>query len=184
MLKKTSLVIDHLIDHDLDILALTETWHYADDTKTIGDMSIAGYNFHHVPRGSRGGGVAILIRSSLPAKVNSIFEARSFESIHVTIQAKSICLQVVTIYRVPPSTKNKIKSWEFLPEFTEYLEQLAPLKGKLLIAGDINIKWNLLHDPERKSFADILDTNNLIQHVSALIPTHDKGNTIDMIISR
>ena len=131
-----------------------------------------------------GGGVAILIRSALPVKVNNIFEARSFESIHVTIQAKSICLQVVTIYRVPPSTKNKIKSSEFLPEFTGYLEQLAPLKGKLLIAGDINIKWNLLHDPERKSFADILDTNNLIQHVSALIPTHDKGNTIDMIISR
>ena len=55
---KTDIVIDHLIDFDIDIMCLTETW--LTDTerhrKTIGDLTPPGFDLVHVRRSFRSGG--------------------------------------------------------------------------------------------------------------------------------
>ena len=73
--------MQHIISNDLEVLAVTETWlssdHGEDDLLNI---CPAGYNAVHTPRvGKRGGGVALIFRSSLRVEMASTgFSASSF----------------------------------------------------------------------------------------------------------
>ena len=58
---KIDVICDHVIDHKLDILCLTETWFSASrDATVISELTLPGYKCMHVDRRGRGGGVAIL----------------------------------------------------------------------------------------------------------------------------
>ena len=61
------LVKDHLLDYDLDMLALTETWFKPGELDPLAASAIPpGYKLHHVPRKNRrGGGVALFFKSLL-----------------------------------------------------------------------------------------------------------------------
>ena len=65
---KTMAVKDFVVDQDIDILALTETWlrpGNIDDVE-IRTLCPTGYRFLHVPRGhSRGGGAGLLFKDTL-----------------------------------------------------------------------------------------------------------------------
>ena len=68
---KASLIKDHIIDHDIDILALTETWFKSENDQNSANLSPKGYNLVHALRkGRRGGGVALLCKSGLTASVS------------------------------------------------------------------------------------------------------------------
>ena len=60
-------VNDPIVERDLDVLCLTETWSMkARDDVSIGKMSPPGFSFLHRPRLSgRGGGVAVIFRQHL-----------------------------------------------------------------------------------------------------------------------
>ena len=47
---KTDTIKDFVVDNDIDILAITETWLRPSnlDSLTIGDLTSTGYQFHHV----------------------------------------------------------------------------------------------------------------------------------------
>ena len=49
---KIASIVDHIIDADLQCLALTETWLQTSDIDqcVIGEVTPEGYSFHHVPR--------------------------------------------------------------------------------------------------------------------------------------
>ena len=53
---KADLITDHIISHDLDLLALTETWLKPAETtgdrdaRIIGDLTSPGLSFQRVPR--------------------------------------------------------------------------------------------------------------------------------------
>ena len=68
---KTLAVKYFVVDQDIDILALTETWlrpGNIDDVE-IRALCPIGYRFLHVPRGhSRGGGVGLLFKDTLQKK--------------------------------------------------------------------------------------------------------------------
>ncbi len=56
---KTHILCDYIVDNDLDIFAITESW-LSDSNKhkkTIGELSLPGYDLFHVPRPNRRGGV-------------------------------------------------------------------------------------------------------------------------------
>ena len=64
---KTASIIDHIIDEDLQCLALTETWLRTSDIdqRVIGEVTPEGYSLHHVPRlNKKGCGIGLLIRDS------------------------------------------------------------------------------------------------------------------------
>ena len=61
---------DYIVEHDLDFLALTETWLRSGDIDNyhIEEFCPTGYVFHHIPRSiSRVGGVGLL-KKTLPCK--------------------------------------------------------------------------------------------------------------------
>ena len=183
---KTTAVMDHILEHKVDIAVLTETWLQAGnrDLAVIGELELPGYKLHHRPRQHRGGGVGVLINTVFKVKPQVCPFYSSFECMRLSIQIKSICIHLLVIYRVPPSKKNKILSTDFIEQFAELLDTLVTLKGKFIIAGDFNIHWDKSNDEskERKELDILLKTYGLHQHVSK--PTHTKGHTIDLIITR
>ena len=115
---KLDYVFDHIFDNDLDIVALTETWLSNEDnnnTHVITECSNHGYTLHHVPRnsGSTGGGVGVFIndRVKLVTRLETVNSVVSFESMEMVITIVSISIRLVAIYRMPPSKKEQIKTW-------------------------------------------------------------------------
>ena len=61
------MIIEFLIDFNIDILIITETWISYKDCPLLSSLNIDPYSFSHLPRslGTRGGGLGILYKSSL-----------------------------------------------------------------------------------------------------------------------
>lgn len=64
----------HIVEHDCDIIAVTETWLPCEDllaNQIIGDVCPKGYKMSHIPRGTghRGGGIGILYKTCLDIPV-------------------------------------------------------------------------------------------------------------------
>jgi len=81
---KTAIINDHIIEHDFDIIAITETWLSNTDKhkKAIGELTLPGYEFFHVPRQIRsGGGVGIIHKESVTRGNCTQYNASSFESL-------------------------------------------------------------------------------------------------------
>ena len=74
-------------DMDLDALVITETWLTGNvsDQKLVGDVTPAGYSFHHAARiHQKDGGVGILLRDSLKCETHLRFQAKAFENYKLT----------------------------------------------------------------------------------------------------
>ena len=64
--KKTLPVKDLVVEQDVDIFAITESWLSSEsDEFIIRDLCLTGYEFHNVPSSSRGGGLGILHKSTI-----------------------------------------------------------------------------------------------------------------------
>ena len=64
---KIESIIDHVVENDIGLCTVTETWLNDVDSVSIAQLSVAGYSFKNFPRQShnRGGGTGILFRDSL-----------------------------------------------------------------------------------------------------------------------
>jgi exonuclease III len=183
---KTSEIVDYVIDHDVDVVALTETWLKADDqdnAKSIGDVTPDGYTFKHVARsGRKGGGVGLLFRKTLSVKVTPV-KVKSFECMDACITTGGVTLRIIVVYRLHPKfRKNGINSNLFFEEFADLLSKQILLPGQLIFLGDFNIHWNKPTDTATMKLNDIIDSYGLRQHVHQ--PTQTCGNTLDLVITR
>jgi exonuclease III len=183
---KSATIIDFVISNQLDILAITETWLTGDDRDNhlLSDLrnALPDHCFHHVPRGKRGGGVGILLRRGFDVVVNDTVSYQSFEITDVTISNGPSSIRLFTIYRPPPSKKNKLTANLFFDEFSSLVEMITPLTTPFVIAGDFNFHMDVLDDREAMAMRDLLDSCFLKQHVEQ--PTHRKGHMLDLIITR
>ena len=182
---KTASLSTPIVEQRLDIVFLTETWLKCQNDPAISDLltSVTGFVFHHRPRTQRrSGGVADLIRSNIKVESTKAHSFKSFECLEVVLRSKSELLRTFVIYRPPESSKNKSNKTDFLCEFSSLLEYTFTLPGFLLIIGDFNFDITNLQSHDSVKLIDLLDSRNLKQHVSH--PTHDKGHTLDLVISR
>ena len=184
---KADLLVDHFIQHNFDIICLTETWLSVSDKhrKVIGDLTLAGFTFYHVPRPNRlGGGIAILYRESIKRGATSSFTASSFESLCCDFQfpGTSTPIKILVLYRPPYSRKNKISTAAFIDEFADCTATLLTSQCKLLIVGDFNIHWDNSSNSETQKFRDILNSFGLTQMVQD--GTHTNGHILDYVITR
>ena len=105
----------------------------------------------------------------------------SFEHLACKMSVNSLVVDLVFVYRPPPSRKNKLTPNLFYDEFVDFLSNVTMSNNPVLIAGDINIAWNSDYDKVRRT-KDALKRLSLHQMVSE--PTHIKGNIIDWIICK
>ena len=91
-------------------------------------------------------------------------------------------MRLFAVYRPPPSTENELTSRLFLQEFSTYLEAVPTVSQYLVMVGDFNVHVDDMEKRETQLLTEMLDTIGLQQHVQG--PTHVKGHTLDLLISR
>ena len=171
---------DNNVDHDLDFLALTETWLHSGESDNIfvDELCTKGHIFHHTPReNSKGGRVGILVKKSLRVKKVSSANFSSFENVVALAEYPIGSIRFVVICR-PPSLQIKA----FLEDFASLLEQLGPISANLLIVSDFNFHLDDSNNADATKLHNLLESFNLKQHVAT--PTHSRGHTLDLIITR
>jgi hypothetical protein len=148
------------------------------DNPIIANLLPKGYSILHIPRKSRGGGVAIVHRDNLAIKkINCDKKYDSFESLECTLQS-SVMARLCVIYRPPGSASSRT----FFREFTDYMSNAVTSLGQLLVVGDFNFHINNTSDNDAAGFLDVCNSLNLKQHVAG--PTHRSGNTLDLVLTR
>ena len=160
-----------MIEHDIDILALTE-------------LSFSGYKLINVPRpggGEHGGGVAIIHKDSLLAQTVATTGAgyTTFEHCDVQFTNNSGLMNIIVVYRPPPTKRNGHMVGAFLDEFRSLLEDRMSSPGHLVILGDLNFHVDNAADSNAKKFLYLL---NFSQHITSI--THKAGHTLDLVITR
>ena len=133
---KVDLIGEAVIEHDIDILALTETWltNTPKDEYYTKELSFSGYKLLNVPRpggGGHGGGVAIIHKDGLSAQIVATTGAgyTTFEHCDVQFTNNSGLLNIIVVYRPPPSKRNGHTVGAFLDEFRSLLEdRMSSLK--------------------------------------------------------
>jgi hypothetical protein len=182
---KCTTVSEYVLDKDLDVFCLTETWLSNYDAIDVSDLCPQGYSFINYPRDNgKGGGIGIIHRSGLVIKQTKLHLKdyyRTFEFGTVTIVGTVSCLLVV-VYRPPPSERNGLKECEFLLEFEDFLGVLATVTDSLLIVGDFNVHVDDMSKPGVCRFIEQVKAADLIQHVKGA--THKGGHTLDLVMSR
>ena len=173
-----------IIENNLDILMVTETWippKRANDSQLL--RLPPGYEIVNLPRSQRkGGGIAIIFRNCFQVQSQEIIPAVCFEALEVVLTVKSYCLRLLALYRPPPNQDNGFTSGQFITEFSDYLESRIASSGKLVIGGDFNYHWNNPQNSETRQMMELLKSFNMLQHISG--PTQIAGNTLDWILTR
>ena len=175
---KHEVIHDYIIENELSICALTETWLNKDDTIFETHISPPGFSTLSVPRiGRRGGGLAVICDKILNPKLKTIDDFETFEAMAVSFTYSRQTLVLILIYRPPCTPTSK-----FLTDFNMLLETVALSKDKLVICGDFNLHVDYENDAAARKFLHTLALFGLSQTVSDA--THVSGHTLDLIITR
>ena len=143
---------------------------------------LPGFTLTSVPRASRGGGLAVLYRNEFSSKVNSGPSYKSFENLDITLSHGNLSCRIISIYRLPTSSKNGSSFNQFLSDFSDLMERIITYQAKIILAGDFNIHFDLPSNSQTSQFMDILETFDLQQHING--PTHCSGHTLDLLITK
>ena len=178
---KAQRTCDYILEHDIDIFVITETWLKEDDQVIIGECTPPGYTFlsSHRKTGS-GGGISVISKCELKLSLKPAFTFTTFEIVHVVSRSSS--LHLFAIYRPPPSSANGFTLPDFMGEFDSLLTDLAVLPGSLLMLGDFNFHVDIPTRTDVQAFLGAASSAGLHQHVTG--PTHIHGHTLDLDFSR
>ncbi len=180
---KTYLTCDYIIENDVDVMIITESWLKSDELVIIGECTPPGYTFLSKPRVSNnyGGGIAVIFKEPLKLSFNepNIRSVSTFE--YACVSDPTNQTRIFTIYRPPPSAENGLKTSEFLIEFNAFLEDVSSLCGKHLFVGDFNLHMDIPSKSDVTQFVTLLDEFGLQQHVVGA--THKDGHCLDLVIS-
>ena len=183
---KSLQIKDSVVDRDIDILAVTETWLKADECcdYITWDVTSTGYTFVHSPRlNGIVGGVGMLYRTNLKVQQLMSDSYKSFEFKELLLHSDNCITRIIIVFRPPISVKNGLTHAAFFDEFSMLLEHLASSPGNLLLNGDFNLHVNDLSDSTASQFLDLLNCFNL-NIFNLCTPTHKNNNVLDLIITR
>ena len=116
--------MEHVTDFDADVLFLSETWLKSKKNNITAMFDEYGYKLHHNIRKERkkeaGGGVGILVKSTLDVKPVKVKQYQTFEHSVVKLHTRDGWKTLISIYRLDYEPANI-----FFNEFTELLETVA-----------------------------------------------------------
>ena len=186
LVNKIPSICASMMENKTDIQVITETWLSPSREKIIFSefrSTLSGYQFFSRPRLNRkGGGVAAMIRDGLEVNVNNNRKFTSFEHLDLSVSLKPKLLRLLIVYRPPPSPKNGQTFSKFLNEFSELLQIILLSPGRLFILGDFNLHVDNKDCRDACQFLDLINSLGLIQHLQ--LPTHCKGHTLDLVLTR
>ncbi len=179
---------DFILSHELDIMAITETWLGTSyDSVCLQELLPSGYKAQHVPRSSaderRGGGIAIIFKDHLSILLKSSTRDKKYTNFeHMECILNDNKLSICILYRPPPTKDNGFTTRMFLEEWHDFLESLIMTTNEMIILGDFNFHLDVSNDIDTRRFTESLDVFSLRQHI--IEPTHYLGHILDVIITR
>ncbi len=184
---KTTYLSDHISTCKYDIVVLSETWLLTSDEADevcVNELLPSGYNIHRVDRntGQRGGGLAVIYKNNIRLKFHKQTHFVQFECVGCTLNINSYTLNLYGVYRPPPTAQNGLTTSSFIAEWSQFLSELTVSSAEIIILGDVNIHMDQTSQMQTRNFNESLQTTALQQHIHE--PTHYRGHTIDVLISR
>ncbi|CAL9705986.1 unnamed protein product [Knipowitschia caucasica] len=172
---KACLIYDHIVEKDIDIMCLTETWQKPDVFSALNESCPPGYAYAERARTTgRGGGLAILHHSALKLTPIPLPNLTTFECLGLKGKYP-LPITILLIYRPPK------KHPDFIKEIHDFLATICTSSSNVLILGDLNIHVDTPSDHFAAEFLDLLDCLSLQQHVD--VPSHSKGHILDLVIT-
>ena len=97
------------------------------------------------------------------------------------ISATKTCRPSQLLPYITPSNCQDFTDATFIDQLTDLLTTLQSKYNNTIILGDINMHMDDPNNQNACILHDSINAFNLIQHVK--IPTHNKGHTLDVIIT-
>lgn len=181
-----------LIDSDLDILALTETWLTPDDTSNL--VNIPGYDLTRSDRAflndkgilKKGGGIALYTQSYMEVDMDILkpknMNTGDAETLWVEIKRGEHVKNTYLCVLYRPPSGNVERCLENLSSVIDSLPNLH--KKELILMGDFNIDYKAKNSPGTKRLITFENNHQLTQHIQTptrITPT--TKSTIDLIFS-
>ncbi len=129
--------------------------------------------------GRIGGGIALVYRDVYNIKNIEERHLRTFQSTKWKLTLKNTHLNILGVYRPPPSKSHVTTINQFTDEFLENLQEDIINSDNLIILGDFNIHISDTNDADAQSFVDCTNAIGLQQHVDTY--THKQGHLLDHI---
>ena len=165
------------------MMAISETWLKSSrDSNVIKDIVPNGYCIKHTPRPTgKGGGVAIIHKSEIVLHKQDTDTFRSFEHIECPLKTPMFSMRIVVFYRPPPSTKHGLTTTVFFDEWDRFIDQHA-IPGPLIIMGNLNIHIDNTTNAYARRLINSVNATGMVLNVRE--PTHRKGHTLDVLMTR
>ena len=180
--QKTVVINDLITEQKADIVFLTETWiRPKGDEVLLHELAPGGFSPVSFPRGSRGGGICVVSKTSLHVKCKPTKSFKTFEHCECHIESGGTTNVFVCIYRPPPNKRNGFKTSEFLVEFQDLLDSYNENKIKPMILGDFNLHYENQRDNNVKTMKSIIESHAYIQHINT--STHNKKHTLEWVLT-
>ena len=179
-------VMEHVLDHNADIVFVTETWQTTMNNKVTATVKEYGYTLYHTIRNhdtkSRAGGVGLLCSTQLDVKKKNMKLGRfhSFEYVVYSLKTKSIKGKNYPVLLSALYRDQYVDIDVFLDEFEKFLQKLILTNSFLVISGDFNIHWGST-ETDAVKFSELLETYNMKQHVAQ--PTNAFNNILDLVVT-
>src|SRR5664279_433359 len=164
---KTDMISTSIIDRELDVVVLTETFHNASDDICLRLTTPPGYAVVDVARPNRrGGGVAVIFRKNWKSSILPLPACTKLEAIAVRLTVGADCFVILAVYRPGSEEVSSL----FFEELATILETLVMFACPVIIGGDFNVKVNRSNDLGARRMSELLTCFDMVQHVTG--PTH------------
>lgn len=171
-------IADLVLTKEPDLLSLTETWLNESSTPIL-DILVPPN--HHITRLDRidrpGGGIACIHWNNLSVNCSNspVLSSCEYLCLDITNNNKPIC-SLHAFYHPPGNNLT------FIERVMDILVTNVRQQNIQIFLGDFNLHWNDPDYSEVNSLKAFLSNLNLTQICDS--PTHEKGSTLDLVISK
>ena len=175
---KIDLILQVLIDENVDIACIQETWLSSDSNIITSTIKQAGYNISHVYRSEkRGTGVAIIWKDQLQS-VKQICKTKPQNYVSFQYQCMvfnfSPKLLIISIYRL-----QEIPFTQFIVDLEHLISNHFNNSLSFILVGDFNVHFEKTDSNDHILLSNLMASYGLSQLVSG--PTHKRGHTLDLV---
>ena len=172
------------MENRIEACIVIETWLSEGDDIRISTSDFTKHNYNITVsnrQNRRGGGLALIYKTTQNLQVLKKGAARSFEYAIWKLTVQSTSITIIAVYHSLYSEKNPITNVMFINDITEFLTEALSQHQNIILAGDFNIHINNQDDPEANILMDTMAALGLKQHTNFI--THCSRNTLDLIFT-